>query len=96
MPYHLLPGYDEDILASLTPEEIAALESDEDAPLDAEGKDKKAKKRAEFIKAVKSITPWKMADLTIPSYVGLGRRLLDDNKLWKKFIDYMFVSSGGD
>lgn len=94
VPYHMLPSFDPKI-KPLTPEELEALESGDEA-LIAEGASDQEKKRAQFLKGVQQITPWKMPDLTIPSYVALGRRLLDDKKLWKKFIEFMFVSSGGD
>lgn len=99
IPYHLLPGYDPSISAPLTAAELAAIESDdviEDADDDADDMGSDDNKRKAFLKAVQAVTPWKMPDLTIPSYVRLGRQLLDDKKMWKKFIEYMFVSSGGN
>jgi len=52
-------------------------------------KDKEKGKLAEFVKSLKPYTPWKMRDLTIPSYVHLARKLVAEKKMWKKFTDYM-------
>jgi endopolyphosphatase len=40
--------------------------------------------------------PYELADLTIPSYVGLARRLVDDKKLWKRFLAAIYVGSGAE
>ncbi|EIW71731.1 hypothetical protein TREMEDRAFT_27201, partial [Tremella mesenterica DSM 1558] len=42
-----------------------------------------------FEKALKKITPWKMKDLTIGSYVKLARKLIADKKMWKQFQNFM-------
>jgi endopolyphosphatase len=56
---------------------------------DVKGKGKEKDKLAEFVKSLKPYTPWKMRDLTIPSYVHLARKLVAEKKMWKKFTDYM-------
>jgi endopolyphosphatase len=53
------------------------------------GKGKEKDKLEEFVKSLKPYTPWKMRDLTIPSYVHLARKLVAEKKMWKKFTDYM-------
>jgi hypothetical protein len=55
-----------------------------------DGADKdKDEKWEKFIQELKRITPWKMKDLTIPSYVKLARKLVAEKKLWKHFADIM-------
>lgn len=51
--------------------------------------DKEKDKLEAFVKSMKPYTPWKMRDLTIPSYVHLARKLVAEKKMWKKFTDYM-------
>ena len=46
-------------------------------------------KRRNFENEMKRITPWRMKDLTIGSYVNLARRLVAEKKMWNKFSDYM-------
>jgi endopolyphosphatase len=75
VPLHLLPNYD------------ASLSSNAEQGL--KGKDKEKDKLEEFVKSLKPYTPWKMRDLTIPSYVHLARKLVAEKKMWKKFTDYM-------
>lgn len=74
VPLHLLPNYDESLVA----EGVAVSE-------EHNSKDK----LEEFVKSLKKVTPWKMRDLTIPSYVHLARKLVAEKKMWKKFTDYM-------
>ncbi|ORY34959.1 Metallo-dependent phosphatase-like protein [Naematelia encephala] len=50
-------------------------------------------KKKKFKKALRRITPWKMKDLTINSYVKLARKLVAEKKMWSKFQDLMYVSS---
>lgn len=76
VPLHLLPSYDPE----LTPDGLTQA---------GEGSDKLKSKRDDFVKALKLVTPWKMRDLTIPSYVHLARKLVAEKKLWKKFARYM-------
>lgn len=76
VPLHLLPSYDPD----LTPDSLAQA---------GEGSDELKSKRDDFVKALKKVSPWKMRDLTIPSYVHLARKLVAEKKLWKKFTEYM-------
>ena len=88
VPYHLLPGWDSSI-GKLSAEEMKRLDEDTfDDRSDDELKGKKSPKD-KFLKEIKKITPFKMKDLTINSYIKLGRVLLDDKKLWGKFMDYM-------
>ena len=47
--------------------------------------------RDDFIAGLKKITPWKMKDLTIGSYVKLARMLVIEKKMWNKFSDLMWV-----
>ena len=75
VPLHLLPNYDPS-LSSTAEQEL-------------KGKDKDKVKLEEFVKSLKPYTPWKMRDLTIPSYVHLARKLVAEKKMWKKFTDYM-------
>jgi endopolyphosphatase len=89
VPYKLLPGYSPKF-ANWTEAELAALESD-DETIENELDNVE---RAAFITKIKGITPWKMKDLTINSYVKFARRLANDKKMWQKFLDYMFVRTG--
>jgi endopolyphosphatase len=74
VPLHLLPDYDPE----LSPESMK------------KGDDEGFKKKREaFVKSLKRVTPWKMRDLTIPSYVHLARKLVAEKKMWKKFQEYM-------
>jgi endopolyphosphatase len=75
VPLHLLPNYDPSLSAN--------------AEQGVKGKDKEKDKLEEFVKSLKPYTPWKMRDLTIPSYVHLARKLVAEKKMWKKFTDYM-------
>lgn len=76
IPLHLLPGYDARLF---NPSE----------GVDEPGKQALKEKRKRFRKALKAITPWKMKDLTIGSYVRLARKLVVEKKLWAKFQEYM-------
>lgn len=49
-----------------------------------------------FSDLAKKYTPYKMRDLTLPSYIRLGRRLATDKELWKAFMHNMFVSTGAE
>lgn len=40
---------------------------------------------------VKRLTPYGMEDLTIGSWVNLGRKLGKKKKLWKRFEEYMYL-----
>lgn len=75
VPLHLLPNYDPSLSST--------------AEQGVKGKDKEKDKLEEFVKSLKPYTPWKMRDLTIPSYVHLARKLVAEKKMWKKFTDYM-------
>ncbi len=90
VPYHLLPGFDPDIVDLVTDEDVARLDGEDHV---AGGNDSAESKKEEFLFAIKRITPWKLKDLTIKSYVKFARRLANDKKAFKKFLDYMFVSS---
>lgn len=74
IPLRLLPDYDDDL----------DLDSPDESVL-AEREIKKEK----FLKAMKKVTPWKMKDLTIPSYVKLARKLVAEKKMWRKFTKFM-------
>jgi endopolyphosphatase len=102
IPLRLLPGYDPDLFppqgeaegggAGKLQDSIgrngdeAGAGAGEGAGGDGVDKDEKWEK---FIKELKRITPWKMKDLTIPSYVKLARKLVAQKKLWKHFADIM-------
>lgn len=74
IPYHMLPEWD------------TALQSGEaDAEMDLKGK----AKRDKFRQALKLITPWRMKDLTVPSYVRLARKLVAEKRMWNKFQEIM-------
>ncbi|WOO77660.1 Endopolyphosphatase [Vanrija pseudolonga] len=89
VPYKLLPGYSPKF-TNWTETELAALEADDETIENEVGDEE----RAAFITKIKGITPWKMKDLTINSYVKFARRLANDKKMWQKFLDYMFVRTG--
>jgi len=38
--------------------------------------------------------PYRMVDLTIPSYIDLARKLAEEKKLWKRFLEAFFVGTG--
>lgn len=79
VPLRLLPGYDE-----------AKAEAEAEASKGGKGDgDKDGDKRAAFLKAMKKMTPWKMKDLSIPSYVKLARKLVAEKKLWSQFSDFL-------
>lgn len=43
----------------------------------------------EWVQSLKKVTPWKMRDLTIGSYIKLARKLVIEKKMWKKFTQLM-------
>ncbi|KAI9632969.1 Metallo-dependent phosphatase-like protein [Dioszegia hungarica] len=56
------------------------------AALEASGEGERVRK---FKQGLKRITPWRMKDLTIGSYVKLARKLVAEKKMWKQFSDFM-------
>jgi len=48
-----------------------------------------ARRRKTFMRNMRRITPWKMKDLTINSYVKLTRKLVSERKMWDKFSELM-------
>jgi endopolyphosphatase len=46
-----------------------------------------------YRRRLKGITPWRMKDLTIGSYVKLARKLVVEKKMWNKFTELMWVVS---
>lgn len=74
VPLHLLPDYDPRIFSK---------------PENKTEEKEVAKKRAKFYKAVKAVTPYRMKDLTIGSWVKLARMLVLEKKRWKKFAELM-------
>ena len=60
----------------LLPNYVAGLEGDEAA-------------RASYVQSLKRISPWKMKDLTINSYIKLARKLVSEKKMWSKFTELM-------
>ncbi|WVO13727.1 hypothetical protein L204_101349 [Cryptococcus depauperatus] len=78
IPLHLLPEYDPQIFS------IPKNKSDRKEIL---------KKRENFYQALKNITPYKMKDLTIGSYIKLARMLVLEKKMWRKFAELMLVST---
>lgn len=80
VPLRLLPGYEE------AKAESAANDGSKDGRKG--GGDNDDKRRA-FLKAMKKMTPWKMKDLSIPSYVKLARKLVAEKKLWAQFSDFL-------
>lgn len=104
VPYHLLPGFDPDIVGLVTNDDLALLDGEDEYEdgkdvirVSDDGKDDDdesvSKRKDEFLAAIKRITPWKLKDLTIKSYVKFGRKLAKEKKAFKKFMDLMFVSS---
>ncbi|OXG95688.1 endopolyphosphatase [Cryptococcus neoformans A2-102-5] len=81
VPLHLLPRYDPSIFSK---------------PKNKTEEKEVAKKRAKFYKAVKAVTPYRMKDLTIGSWVKLARMLVLEKKRWKKFAELMLVSTETD
>ncbi|KGB78065.1 endopolyphosphatase [Cryptococcus deuterogattii R265] len=81
VPLHLLPDYDPRIFSK---------------PENKTEEKEVAKKRAKFYKAVKAVTPYRMKDLTIGSWVKLARMLVLEKKRWKKFAELMVVSTETD
>lgn len=80
VPLHLLPEYEPELL------------DDEEAS----GPEVIKKKKDKFEKAIQRITPWKMKDLTIGSYVKLSRKLVNSKKMWNQFQEFMYVSYPSD
>jgi endopolyphosphatase len=80
IPLRLLPGYGPDVLLKLEDEWDLGKQEREDAITG---------KRKRFWKELKRITPWKMRDLTIPSYVKLARKLVAEKKMWNHFAEIM-------
>lgn len=74
VPLHLLPGYDPSVFSK---------------PKNKTEEKEVAKKTAKFYKAVKAVTPYRMKDLTIGSWVKLARMLVLEKKRWKKFAELM-------
>lgn len=40
--------------------------------------------------------PYHMADLTIPSWIDLARKLAEEKRLWKRFLEAFFVGTGAE
>ena len=73
IPVHLLPGYSADIMSDTLEEENEDL----------------VMRKVVFEAEMAKITPWKMRDLTIGSYVKLARKLVVERKMWSKFSEFM-------
>lgn len=83
IPLHLLP---QSLRSALLP--VAAAEvKDEENTVDAADA---------VLAALKRYTPYRLKDLTIPSYLRFGRRLATDKELWKMFRRNMYVSTGAE
>lgn len=99
VPYHLLPGFDPDVVELVTGDDLVRLDGDDEyegydevGVLRGSGGDTSSKKE-EFLLNIKRITPWKLKDLTIKSYVKFARKLGKEKKAFRRFLDFMFVSS---
>ncbi|WVW86650.1 hypothetical protein I302_108704 [Kwoniella bestiolae CBS 10118] len=75
IPFRLLPEWDDAFLTAHEGE--------------GGGGEVEIEKKSKFEKALKKITPWRMADLTIPNYVRLSRKLVGDKDMWDKFQELM-------
>ncbi|KAG7527447.1 hypothetical protein FFLO_06927 [Filobasidium floriforme] len=85
VPWHLLPGFDE-----VNTEVLARAQKDgEKDPKNDGGMSK-------FRKGLKKLTPFRMSDLTIPTYVALAKQLSEETPLWNKFARFMYVSTKTD
>lgn len=91
VPVHLLPSYDEEIAAGLLAEMWAGAPDDEEQETVAvgDGGDSGDDRARQFKKELRRITPWRMRDLTIGSWVHLARKLVAEKKMWKQFSDFM-------
>lgn len=74
VPLHLLPGFEPALLAD---------------QVDGETQETREKRVEAFMSGLKRITPFKMKDLTIGSYIKLARELVAVKKMWNKFSDLM-------
>jgi endopolyphosphatase len=100
VPVHLLPDYDAGVFAALGASGEGWEEDEEVWEEDEEfgglglglgmgtGLTTREKVR-KFKQGLKRITPWRMKDLTIGSYVKLARKLVAEKKMWKQFSDFM-------
>lgn len=91
VPKHLLPEYDAGAFDVVGQDGVG---EDWEVELDGKGKGGKGGKGGDdklkkFKREMKRITPWKMKDLTIGSYVKLARKLVAEKKMWKQFSDFM-------
>lgn len=77
VPWHLLPGFDE-----VDAEVLALAQKDGEDPKNDGGMSK-------FRKGLKKLTPFRMNDLTIPTYVALAKQLSEETPLWNKFARFM-------
>lgn len=90
VPLEMLPDFEASFLENPDTLLYAMVEMEsegdhEDAPRE-EGL---AGRQMNFLKKLKEMTPWKMKDLTIPTYVHLARKLVAEKKLWKQFSKFM-------
>ncbi|WVQ75194.1 hypothetical protein IAR50_004805 [Cryptococcus sp. DSM 104548] len=81
VPLHLLPSYDPAIFQH---------------PKNKAEQKEIAKKQDKFSKALKKVTPYRMKDLTVGSWVKLARLLVLEKKRWSKFAELMLVSTEKD
>lgn len=83
VPIHLLPAYDQDAVNQILGEDWSG--DDEDAGEETD----EGESVTVFKKELRRITPWKMRDLTIGSWVHLARKLVAEKKMWKQFSEFM-------
>lgn len=83
VPWHLLPGFHK--LGLEDPASLLTKDKHQNHRVDKE-------KWAAFKKGLEKVCPFKLPDLTIPTYLDWAKRLSDETKLWNKFARYMQVS----
>ncbi|TYJ52439.1 hypothetical protein B9479_006949 [Cryptococcus floricola] len=81
VPFHLLPSYDPAVFQR---------------PKNKAEHKEIAKKKDKFNKALKKVTPYRMKDLTVGSWIKLARMLVLEKKRWSKFAELMLVSTEAD
>ncbi|KAJ9114260.1 hypothetical protein QFC22_005712 [Naganishia vaughanmartiniae] len=90
VPWHLLPGYQEFVER----EEAASRFADSNDNKTLKGHDQDDQDPYTKFKAgLKSITPYHLADLTIPSYAHFAKRLTSEKRLWKRFASAMYLTT---
>ncbi|KAL7410416.1 Metallo-dependent phosphatase-like protein [Mrakia frigida] len=84
------PPFDPPVPLHLLPPALLVPQPDSFSSADSETATTPIAVLAEFF------APYRMPDLTIGSYIELARKLSEEKKLWKRFLEAFFVGTGKD